>query len=78
MNQQPMNIHQLFAQQHLVSQQQYQENLAIVESGYESLMKEEQASFERMQKEHENRMKMFGEIRAQQIAALKQQYAITE
>ncbi len=73
-----MNIHKLFAEQHKISMAQYQETADLVNKGYEDLMKAEAESFARQNAEHERRMAMYAGMRDDQIAALKQQYAIED
>lgn len=72
------NLHQLLADQYRVSMQQYNEQCAIVNGGYDELMKDEAESFERLKAEHERKMDAFAKFRNAQLDALKAQYAITE
>lgn len=73
-----MNLHQMYAEQYRLSQQQYKEALERVEKHYEQEMKAEAESFERLKQEYESRMDRLTAFKAEQAAALKVQYAVDD
>ncbi len=74
----PLNAFHLIAEQYKASRIQYEQSLAIIESGYESLMRAEQESQDLFLKMSKQKMEDIAKFRSDQIAELKEQYAISD